>query len=126
MIHFRADMPKIEGQFCFESICRSQCRPIVTCFATSRKFSIILRNIAAEDARLAISTDCVTIRNKGGNRIETNPGIIAAALPGMADIASAYRARNGVTFHFGTDNAVASISVLNRIARLKWGRKMVR
>jgi hypothetical protein len=35
-------------------------------------------------------------------------------------------ARNGVTFHFGTDNAVASISVLNRIARLKWGRKMVR
>ncbi|CAG9201134.1 hypothetical protein BVI2075_300044 [Burkholderia vietnamiensis] len=47
-------------------------------------------------------------------------------MPGMADIASAYRARNGVTFHFGTDNAVASISVLNRIARLKWGRKMVR
>ncbi|CAG9228949.1 hypothetical protein BVI434_560015 [Burkholderia vietnamiensis] len=43
----------------------------------------------------------------------------------MADIASAYCARNGVAFHFGTDNAVAIIFVLNRIAGLKWGRKMV-
>jgi hypothetical protein len=125
MIHFRADMPRIAGQFCFGSICRSQCRPIVTCFATSRKFSVILRNIAAEDARRPICADYVTIGNKGGKRIETNPDIIAAALPGMADIASAYCARNGVAFHFGADNAVAIIFVLNRIARLKWGSKMV-